>query len=88
MAYGVGLGMCFFVVYSAYALAFAYGTTLILDGRADVGIVVNVFMAILVGSFSLAMMAPEMEGAFLAPSFIHHAAPLRLLIDTHSHHQP
>ena len=29
---------------------------------ADVGIVVNVFMAILIGSFTLAMLAPETQG--------------------------
>ncbi|KIK26702.1 hypothetical protein PISMIDRAFT_8742, partial [Pisolithus microcarpus 441] len=44
--HGCGLGVFFFVIYAAYALATA-------------GQVVNVFMAILIGSFSLAMMAPE-----------------------------
>jgi ATP-binding cassette subfamily B (MDR/TAP) protein 1 len=28
----------------------------------DVGVVVNVFMAILIGSFTLAMLAPETQG--------------------------
>ncbi|EJT98109.1 multidrug resistance protein 1 [Dacryopinax primogenitus] len=51
----------FFVLWSAYALAFYYGTTLVLDGIGDVGVIVNVFMAIVLGSFSLAQMAPEMQ---------------------------
>jgi ATP-binding cassette subfamily B (MDR/TAP) protein 1 len=43
-------------------LAFSFGTTLINEGHASPGIVINVFMAILIGSFSLAMLAPEMQG--------------------------
>ncbi|KAI6166709.1 P-loop containing nucleoside triphosphate hydrolase protein, partial [Pisolithus thermaeus] len=60
--HGCGLGVFFFVIYSAYALAFDFGTTLINDGNATAGQVVNVFMAILIGSFSLALMAPEARG--------------------------
>ncbi|KAG5638718.1 hypothetical protein H0H81_010701 [Sphagnurus paluster] len=58
---GGGLAIFFFVIYSAYALAFSFGTTLILRGHADAGAVVNVFLAILIGSFSLALLAPEMQ---------------------------
>ncbi|TDL23269.1 P-loop containing nucleoside triphosphate hydrolase protein [Rickenella mellea] len=58
---GCGLATFFFVIYSAYGLAFSFGTTLIIRGHATVGIIVNVFIAILIGSFSLAMMAPEMQ---------------------------
>jgi ATP-binding cassette subfamily B (MDR/TAP) protein 1 len=61
VVHGGALGIFFFVIYAAYALAFYFGTTLILEGRADVGIVVNVFMAILIGSFSLALLAPEQQ---------------------------
>ena len=59
---GVGLSCFFFIIYSAYALAFYFGTTLVIQGHATVGIIVNVFIAILIGSFSLAMLAPEMQG--------------------------
>ncbi|KAG1732478.1 P-loop containing nucleoside triphosphate hydrolase protein [Suillus lakei] len=58
---GAGLGCLFFVIYAAYALAFDFGTTLINEGQADAGQVVNVFMAILIGSFSLALLAPELQ---------------------------
>ncbi|KZP01325.1 P-loop containing nucleoside triphosphate hydrolase protein [Calocera viscosa TUFC12733] len=61
IAHGVGLSCFFFIIYSAYALAFYYGTTLVLYGIGNVGTIVNVFLAILIGSFSLAMMAPEMQ---------------------------
>ncbi|KAI6123930.1 ste6-like protein [Pisolithus croceorrhizus] len=56
---GSGLGFIFFVMYSAYALAFDFGTTLINEGHATAGQVINVVMAILLGSLSLAMVAPE-----------------------------
>ncbi|KIJ64522.1 hypothetical protein HYDPIDRAFT_89952 [Hydnomerulius pinastri MD-312] len=59
--HGGGLAIFFFVIYSAYALAFQFGTTLINEGYANAGQVVNVFLAILIGSFSLALLAPEMQ---------------------------
>lgn len=59
IVHGIGLGIFFFVIYAAYGLAFYFGTTLILDGHANAGIVVNVFLAILIGAFSLALLAPE-----------------------------
>lgn len=58
---GVGLGVMFFAIYSAQALAFAYGAILTHDGDAQVGVVINVFMSILIGSFSIAMLAPELQ---------------------------
>lgn len=61
---GCGLSVFFFVIYSAYALAFDFGSRLLNQGHADVSAVLNVFFAILIGSFSLAMMAPEMQGKF------------------------
>lgn len=59
--HGAGLSVFFFVIYCAYALTFSFGTTLIGQGNATAGEVVNVFMAILIGSFSLALLAPEMQ---------------------------
>lgn len=59
--HGGGLAIFFFVIYSAYALAFDFGTTLINREDANAGDVVNVFFAILIGSFSLALLAPEMQ---------------------------
>ncbi|KAB5591755.1 Leptomycin B resistance protein pmd1 [Ceratobasidium theobromae] len=63
---GYSLGVFFFVIYGAYGLAFHYGTTLIIQGHADAGTVVNVLIAIMTGSFSLAMLAPEQQAVFQA----------------------
>ncbi|KAJ3513963.1 hypothetical protein NLJ89_g2654 [Agrocybe chaxingu] len=58
---GGGTALFFFVDYSAYALAFAFGTTLINAGNADAGTVIAVLLAIVIGSFSLSMLVPEMQ---------------------------
>ncbi|SCV74374.1 BQ2448_6806 [Microbotryum intermedium] len=58
---GVGLSVFFFIIYSSYALAFYYGTTLLLQGRANAGQIVNVFFSILIGAFSLAQIAPNLQ---------------------------
>ncbi|KAG8914035.1 GTPase-activating protein [Tulasnella sp. 408] len=57
----LALGIMFFILYATYSLAFYYGTTLILQGRGDAGLVVNVFLAIMFGAISLNHMAPEVE---------------------------
>ena len=47
-------------------LAFSFGTTLINEGHANPGQIVSVVLAIIIGSFSLAMMAPDMQGTGLS----------------------
>ncbi|KAF5337589.1 hypothetical protein D9611_014801 [Ephemerocybe angulata] len=61
MWHGGGLAVFFFVIYAGYGLAFHFGTTLINQGHADAGKIVNVLLSILIGSFSLALLAPEMQ---------------------------
>lgn len=58
---GAGMAFFFFVIYASYGLAFHFGTTLIIQGHADSGQVVNVILAILIGSISLTMLAPEIQ---------------------------
>ncbi|KAJ7733032.1 P-loop containing nucleoside triphosphate hydrolase protein [Mycena metata] len=61
-AQGLGIGTFYFAIFASYGLAFSYGTTLINRGEADAGTVVTVFMAILTGTASLVVLAPEMQG--------------------------
>lgn len=101
IVHGAGLAFFFFIIYASYALAFYFGTTLLLQGygellriihRSDltdycrpgnVGTIINVFMAILTGSFSLALLAPEVQGTnspmkiytAALPSFSHQPCP-------------
>ncbi|KAH7101159.1 multidrug resistance protein 1 [Auriculariales sp. MPI-PUGE-AT-0066] len=58
---GVGVAIFYFVIYSAYALAFYFGTTLLLKNQITVGEIVNVFTSILIGSFSIALLTPELQ---------------------------
>ena len=51
----------FLLPLTSYGLAFSFGTTLLLRGEVNVGIIVNVFLSIMIGSFSLVMLAPEMQ---------------------------
>ncbi|GAC94191.1 multidrug resistance protein [Pseudozyma hubeiensis SY62] len=58
---GIGMGVFFFVIYSGYALAFYFGAKLLASGRIASGTVMNVILSILIGAFSMAMMAPNMQ---------------------------
>ncbi|KAK0503658.1 ste6-like protein [Armillaria luteobubalina] len=58
---GVCIAIILFTVYAAYALAFYFGTTLIISGELNAGTIVNVIFAILIGSFSLAILSPQLQ---------------------------
>ena len=69
-SYGLGESMISFL--SNHKLirlypAFSFGATLINQGKADPGQIVIVIMAILIGSLSLAMMAPDVQGTNQIP---------------------
>ena len=63
-ANGLGISGFLFIVYAEYSLAFVYGTTLVLDNIGQVGTILNVIFAILLGSFSLGQVAAEMQRQF------------------------
>ena len=60
-AAGIGMAFFLFIVYAEYALAFVYGTTLVLDNIGGVGTILNVIFAIMLGSFSLGQVAAEIQ---------------------------
>lgn len=65
---GIGMGVFFFIIYSAYALAFVFGSKLVADGEIRAGSVLSVVFSILVGTFSIAMLAPNMQALGYAAS--------------------
>ena len=65
-ALGGGIGMLQFFIYSLQAISFIYGARLIYWGIGQPGDVLNVFMAILIGSFSFGSLAPEITAISLA----------------------
>jgi ATP-binding cassette, subfamily B (MDR/TAP), member 1 len=58
---GLGLGLLNTFIYCGYSLTFYYSYQLIQEHLISAGTVVNVFFAILIGSFALGQIAPEMQ---------------------------
>lgn len=63
---GIGLGVLFFIIYSSYALAFFFGSKLIASGEIAPGTVITATFSILIGSFSMAMLAPNLQALSFA----------------------
>ncbi|KAF7245881.1 Multidrug resistance protein 1, partial [Varanus komodoensis] len=61
----VSMGIAFLLIYASYALAFWYGTTLIIDEGYSIGKVLTVFFSVLIGAFSIGQVTPNLE-AFAA----------------------
>uniref|UniRef100_UPI00398F70C7 ATP-dependent translocase ABCB1 n=1 Tax=Pristiophorus japonicus TaxID=55135 RepID=UPI00398F70C7 len=57
----VAVGFTFFIIYGSYALAFWYGSTLILDEDYTIGTVLTVFFGILIGAFAIGQASPNIE---------------------------
>ncbi|KAH7918713.1 P-loop containing nucleoside triphosphate hydrolase protein [Leucogyrophana mollusca] len=74
----IGMSSFSFIVYSSYALSFYYGTTLLLREQADAGTIVTVGLSMLIGSFSLAMVGPNLQAVLRAREA---AAQLYMVID-------
>lgn len=58
-ASGLGISAIFFFLYCMYALGFWWGAKLLADLDIQVGTLVNVFMAFLIGAFSLGNVGPN-----------------------------
>ncbi|XP_065795803.1 phosphatidylcholine translocator ABCB4-like isoform X3 [Muntiacus reevesi] len=52
------MGTAFLLIYSSYALAFCYGSTLVIAKEYIIGNVITVFFSILIGAFSIGQVAP------------------------------
>ncbi|KAM9304344.1 ATP-dependent translocase ABCB1-like [Morus bassanus] len=57
----ISMGAAFLLIYASYALAFWYGTTLVLTNDYTIGNVLTVFFSVLIGAFSIGQTAPSME---------------------------
>ncbi|CAG8515882.1 5176_t:CDS:2 [Diversispora eburnea] len=58
---GAGVGFTFFFIYSVFALAFWYGTNLILDGEITPGEIVNIYFAVIIRAFALGNITPDIQ---------------------------
>ncbi|XP_054636999.1 ATP-dependent translocase ABCB1-like isoform X2 [Dunckerocampus dactyliophorus] len=57
----IAMGFTFLVIYLSYALAFWYGSTLILSGEYTIGVVLTVLFALLLGVFALGQTSPNIQ---------------------------
>ncbi|XP_048010272.1 ATP-binding cassette, sub-family B (MDR/TAP), member 4 isoform X1 [Megalobrama amblycephala] len=57
----IAMGFTFFMIYMSYALAFWYGSTLILAGEYSIGSLLIVFFAVLIGAFGLGQTSPNIQ---------------------------
>ncbi|KAI9327339.1 putative ABC multidrug transporter [Zopfochytrium polystomum] len=58
---GAGASCLFMFIYLTYSLAFYYGSVLLKDNAIDAGTVTNVIFAVLIGTFALSQIAPELQ---------------------------
>ncbi|GAB5568501.1 phosphatidylcholine translocator ABCB4 isoform X1 [Prionailurus iriomotensis] len=54
----ISMGIAFLLIYASYALAFWYGSTLVIAKEYTIGNAMTVFFSILVGAFSVGQAAP------------------------------
>ncbi|XP_073438022.1 ATP-dependent translocase ABCB1 [Dendrobates tinctorius] len=57
----VSIGFAFLMIYASYALAFWYGTTLIIEGDYTIGSVLTVFFSVIIGAFAVGQTSPNIE---------------------------
>ncbi|KAM5255814.1 ATP-dependent translocase ABCB1-like [Ctenodactylus gundi] len=57
----ISMGAAFLLIYASYALAFWYGTTLVLSNEYSIGRVLTVFFSVLVGAFNIGQASPSIE---------------------------
>ncbi|KAM5255812.1 ATP-dependent translocase ABCB1 [Ctenodactylus gundi] len=57
----ISIGAAFLLMYASYALAFWYGTSLILSREYTIGQVLTVFFSVLIGAFSIGQASPNIE---------------------------
>ncbi|XP_022371065.1 multidrug resistance protein 1, partial [Enhydra lutris kenyoni] len=57
----ISIGAAFLLIYASYALAFWYGTSLVLSQEYTIGKVLTVFFSVLIGAFSIGQASPSIE---------------------------
>ncbi|XP_041649046.1 ATP-binding cassette, sub-family B (MDR/TAP), member 4 [Cheilinus undulatus] len=57
----IAMGFTFLMIYLSYALAFWYGSTLVLSGEYTIGSVLTVFFVVLIGAFAVGQTSPNIQ---------------------------
>ncbi|XP_064195313.1 ATP-binding cassette, sub-family B (MDR/TAP), member 4 [Anguilla rostrata] len=67
----IAMGFTFLIIYLSYALAFWYGSTLILSGEYSIGSLLAVFFAVIIGAFALGQTTPNIQSFATARGAAH-----------------
>ncbi|XP_061811654.1 ATP-dependent translocase ABCB1-like isoform X1 [Nerophis lumbriciformis] len=84
----IAMGFTFLMIYLSYALAFWYGSTLILSGEYSIGVVLTVLFALLIGVFALGQTSPNIQSIASARGAAHKVYSIidnKPCIDSYSH---
>ncbi|KAM3614454.1 uncharacterized protein V6R79_014590 [Siganus canaliculatus] len=57
----ISMGFTFMMIYLSYALAFWYGSRLVLAGEYTIGVVLTVFFVVLIGAFTFGQTSPNIQ---------------------------
>ncbi|CAJ1062228.1 ATP-binding cassette%2C sub-family B (MDR/TAP), member 4 [Xyrichtys novacula] len=57
----IAMGFTFLMIYLSYALAFWYGSTLVLSKEYTIGTVLTVFFVVLIGAFTVGQTSPNIQ---------------------------
>ncbi|XP_029414190.1 multidrug resistance protein 1 [Nannospalax galili] len=57
----ISIGAAFLLMYASYALAFWYGTSLVIAEEYSIGQVLTVFFSVLIGAFTVGQASPQIE---------------------------
>ncbi|XP_069815586.1 ATP-dependent translocase ABCB1-like isoform X2 [Dendropsophus ebraccatus] len=57
----ISMGFAYLIIYASYALAFWYGTTLVIYEGYSIGSVLTVFFAVIIGAFAVGQTSPNIE---------------------------
>ncbi|XP_028833451.1 ATP-dependent translocase ABCB1 [Denticeps clupeoides] len=67
----IAMGFMFCMIYLSYALAFWYGSTLILANEYDIGGLLTVFFSVLIGAFGIGQTSPNIQAFSAARGAAH-----------------
>uniref|UniRef100_A0A8C2CAS7 ATP-binding cassette sub-family B member 5 n=1 Tax=Cyprinus carpio TaxID=7962 RepID=A0A8C2CAS7_CYPCA len=57
----IAMGFTFFMIFMSYALAFWYGSTLILAGEYDIGMLLTIFFSVVIGAYGIGQTSPNIQ---------------------------
>ncbi|KAL0985400.1 hypothetical protein UPYG_G00156410 [Umbra pygmaea] len=83
----IAMGFTFMMIFLSYALAFWYGSTLILADEYTIGSVLTVFFAVIIGAFAMGQTSPNIQ-AFASARELHIKSTISSTTYSEAGHKP